>query len=127
MKIAKLLKRFLMPAPVVTGICWWKYKSKVSPKAEVELSPLLTLGRNSVISSFTKIKVNDGPLSIGANVSIATHCFISADEGGVRIGDYCMIGPNASIVGNNYRYDRLDVPICLQEKTSKGITIGHNV
>ena len=38
-----------------------------------------------------------------------------------------MVGPNACIVGNNYRYDRLDVPICLQEKTSKGIRIGDNV
>ena len=38
-----------------------------------------------------------------------------------------MVGPNSSIIGNNYRYDQLDVPICLQEKTSKGIQIGENV
>ncbi len=38
-----------------------------------------------------------------------------------------MIGPNVTIVGNNYKYDRLDVPVCLQEKTSKGIKIGRDV
>jgi acetyltransferase-like isoleucine patch superfamily enzyme len=39
-----------------------------------------------------------------------------------------MIGPNCSIIGNNYQYDRLDVPIRLQEKVSpKGIRIANNV
>ena len=31
------------------------------------------------------------------------------------------------IIGNDYRYDRLDVPVALQEKTSKGIRIGRDV
>jgi len=83
------------------------------------------MGKGTVVSSFTKIKAN-GPLNIGENVSIGTNCFISSDEGGITIGEYCMIGSNACIIGNNYRYDKLDVPICLQEKTSKGITIGDN-
>ena len=38
-----------------------------------------------------------------------------------------MIGSNSSIIGNNYHYDSLEIPICQQEKTSKGITIGNNV
>jgi acetyltransferase-like isoleucine patch superfamily enzyme len=32
-----------------------------------------------------------------------------------------------SIVGSNYRYDRLDIPIQQQEGVSKGITIGNDV
>ena len=43
------------------------------------------------------------------------------------IGNDCMISPNVTIIGNNYRYDRLDVPIRMQECTSKGIRIGSNV
>ena len=35
-----------------------------------------------------------------------------------------MMGPFTSVIGNNYRYERLDVPISLQPKTSKGIKIG---
>ncbi len=38
-----------------------------------------------------------------------------------------MISPNVSIIGNSYKYDRLDVPTCLQDKVSKGIKIGENV
>ena len=64
---------------------------------------------------------------MGENVSVGVGCFISADKGGIRIGDYTMVGPNSSIVGNIYRYDQLDVPFCLQEKVSKGIYIGENV
>jgi len=127
MKLKKIAQRFLVPSFVVTAIYACKYRCMVSHRAEVELSPLLRIGKGTQISSFTKIKATDGPLEIGSHVSIGTNCFISADRGGVTIGDYCMISPNVTIIGNNYRYDRLDVPICRQEKTSKGITIGNNV
>ncbi len=127
MKLGKLIQRFLVPAPIITVIYFIKYRCLVSPKAEVELSPLLTIGKKTQISSFCKIKASDGPLAIGSDVSIGTCCFISADKMGVEIGDYCLISPNVTIIGNDYKYDRLDVPVCMQEKTSKGIKIGDNV
>ena len=83
----------------------------------------MSIGKNTVISSFTKIKATYGSLNIGANVLILTGCFIGAREGDVRIGYNCMIGPNTSIIG----YDRVDVPIQEQGITSKGIKIGNNV
>ncbi|MGI9305281.1 MAG: acyltransferase [Gammaproteobacteria bacterium] len=115
-----------MPSPVVTAVFLYKHKCKVSPKAEVELTPLIAMGRGTVISSFAKLKAT-GPLKIGRDVSVGTCVFISADEGGIEIGDYTMVGPNVSIIGNSYRYDRLDVPIQLQGTTSSGIKIGANV
>ena len=127
MKLSKALKRFFVPAFVVTGIYLVKYKCKVSPKAEVDLTKFLVIGKGTQISSFCKIKASDGPMTIGENVSVATGCFLSSSTGGVEIGDYCMISPNVTIVGNNYKYDKLDVPMCLQEQTSKGITIGRDV
>ena len=127
MRLKKIIRRFLVPSFLITIIYLIKYRCKISPKAEVELSSLLTIGRKTQISSFCKIKATDGPLTIGSNVSIGTCCFISSDKMGVEIGDYCLISPNVAIVGNNYKYDKLDVPICMQEKTSKGIRIGNNV
>jgi len=126
-KLGQIARRFLIPSIVVTAIYLIKHRAMVSPRAEVELNSLITLGKGTDISSFAKLKANDGPLEIGANVSISTCCFISADKGGISIGDYTMVGPNTSIIGNNYKYDQLDVPVCLQEKTSKGIAIGENV
>jgi len=127
MKIGKIIRRFLIPSPIITIIYLVKYGCKISPKAEVELSKLLKIGKGSQISSFVKIKASDGLLSIGKNVDIGTCCFISADKGGVTIGDNCLISPNVTIVGNNYKYDQLDVPVCQQDKTSIGINIDDNV
>jgi len=127
MNARKLIRRFLVPSFVVTAIYFVRFRCKVSPRAEVELSPKLHIGEATQISSFTKIKATDGELEIGKHVSIGTCCFISADAGGVKIGDYSMISPNVCIIGNDYRYDRLDIPIALQDKTSKGIRIGEDV
>lgn len=127
MKLKKVIQRFLVPSFVITIIYAFKYKCMVSPRAEVELSPLLKIGKGTQIGSFTKIKASDGPLTIGAYVTIGNNSFLSADKGGVSIGDYSMFGPNVTVVGNNYRFDRLDIPMSQQEKTSKGIVIGNDV
>jgi acetyltransferase-like isoleucine patch superfamily enzyme len=126
MKTSEIIRRFMIPSFVVTLVYLYKFRCKVSHRAEVDLNSSMTIGRGTRISSFVKIKAN-GPLQIGTEVSIGTNCFISAGAGKVSIGDYCMIGSNSSIIGNNYRYDSLDIPICRQAKTSKGITIENNV
>ncbi|MES1245335.1 MAG: DapH/DapD/GlmU-related protein [Acidobacteriota bacterium] len=128
MKPGTLLRRFLTPGFVVTLRGYLKYGCLISPKAEVEITAHLSIGRDTVIGSFTKIKATDGPLTIGRHVEIATGCVITSHASGVAIGNDCLIGPNVSILGNNYRYDRLDIPIRLQEKVSpKGIRIGDDV
>ena len=128
LSLGATLRRFLTPGFVVTFQGLLKFGAKISPKAEVEVTPNLRLGKKSVISSFVKIKSKDGPLHIGNNVEISNFCVITSHKRGTYIGDDTMIGPNVSIIGNNYRYDRLDVPIRLQEKISpKGIRIANNV
>ena len=128
MTAGTLLRRFLMPGFAVTLWGYLKYGCLISPKAEVEITSRLLIGRKTVIASFTKVKATDGPLTIGRNVEIANGCVITSHTSGTVIGDDCLIGPNVSIIGNNYRYDRLDVPIRLQEKVSpKGIRIGNDV
>ena len=127
MRAAKLAQRFLLPGFVISIVYAVRFGAMVSPRAEVELSPLLELGKGTQISSFTKIKASDGPLVIGARVSIGSGCFIHAGSAGVRIGDDCLISPNVSIVGSNYRYERLDIPIQQQGESAKGVTIGNDV
>lgn len=127
MKLGLALRRFAVPSFAVTIWYLWRSGSRVSPRAEVDLSPLIEMGRGTDVSAFVKIKESGGPLTIGRRTAIATGSFISASEAGVRIGDCCMIGPNATIAGNNYRYDRLDLPVMDQPKTSRGITIESDV
>jgi acetyltransferase-like isoleucine patch superfamily enzyme len=128
MNVLTILRRFLTPRLLITLWGYLKYGCMISPKAEVEITSKLSIGRGSIISSFTKVKSADGPLRIGRNVEISNGCVISSFTAGTYIGDDCLIGPNCSIIGNNYHYDRLDVPIRLQGKFStKGIRIGENV
>jgi len=128
MRPGTAVRRFLVPGFVVSIHAWLRFRCQVSPRAEVEITPLLKIGPRSVVGSFTKIKATDGPLTIGSHVEIANGCVLTSHAQGVEIGDDCLIGPNVSIIGNNYRYDRLDVPIRLQEKVSaKGIRVGRGV
>lgn len=127
MRLGTALRRFLLPAPAVTALFMLKYRALVSTKAEVEYHPNLKLGRGTQISSFVKVKASDGPLSIGANVSIGTGVFLSSHTGGLHIGDDCLISPNVTIIASNYRYDDLTRPMVRQAIVSKGIKIGNNV
>jgi acetyltransferase-like isoleucine patch superfamily enzyme len=125
--IKKGLLRILTPQFVVTLVYLIKFGAKVSPKAEVDLSPKLKLGKGCVISSFTKVKAYDGIFTMGERGGIATNCFVAAGEGGIEIGDNFICGPNVSIVGSNYIHAQKNVHLEDQGSTSKGIKIGNNV
>jgi acetyltransferase-like isoleucine patch superfamily enzyme len=125
--IRKVLQRFVVPAPAISLYYYLKYRCKISPRAEVELSPQLIIGQNTQIGSFTKIKATDGPLAIGQNVSVATGCFIASHRMGIHIGDDCLISPNVTIVASSYNYSDIKRPIWQQGYPSKGIRIGNNV
>jgi acetyltransferase-like isoleucine patch superfamily enzyme len=127
MKLGVALRRFLMPAPVVSLVCFARFRARVSPRAEVELSPGLKLGRGSQIASFCKLKATLGRLEIGNDTSIATGCFLAGNTGGLLIGDDVLIGPNCTIVSGRYVYDDMSRPIRLQGNRSTGTRIGNNV
>lgn len=127
MNLAKVVRRFGIPPSVVSLICWFKYRAQVSPRAELELTANLEMGAGCVVGSFSKVKSADGPLTFGRRVQIGTQCCIASGAAGVSIGDDSMISPAVYIMGNNYRYDRLDIPISQQPQTSKGIVIGSGV
>ena len=123
----QILQRFLVPQFIVTLVCMFRSRSMVSPKAEVELSPHLKLGKGVVISSFCKFKATDSPLEVGAGSGFATGCFVSSHGWGIEIGDDCVFGPNVCITSSNYQTELNGVPYKNQGMTSKGIKIGRNV
>ena len=127
MKLSVFARRFLVPAPFVSLWYLFKFGCLISFRSEVELSPNLKIGRKTVIGAFSKIKADRGPVVIGEQVDIAAGCQIFVGEGGITIGRDSLIGPNVTIVGVNYSYDSLDVPLRLQARQSKGIVVGPNV
>lgn len=127
MRLRSVLRRFFLPGPVVSAVCYLRYGARVSPRAEVELSGNLMLARGVTIGSFVKVKTSGGPLKVGEWVQIGAGAYISAQAGGITIGRDSLIGPNVCIMSANYVYDRLDVPMREQGHTSRGVTIGEDV
>lgn len=123
----KMAKRLLTPGFIVSIIYFLRYRAKISPKAEVEISDNLRMGPGCVIGSFTKVKASDGPLKLGARCGVATNCFIASGEKGIEVGDNFVCGPNTVITASNYIYDQLGVHVEDQGTTSKGVRIGKNV
>ena len=125
--LRKGLQRMLTPAWVVTLYYLAKYRAKVSPKAEVDLSDNLQFGSGCVVSSFTKIKAIDGVIRFGDRAGIASGCFIASGTAGIEIGDNFICGANVNIIASNYNHGQLDVHLEDQGSVSKGIKIGSNV
>lgn len=128
MRTAVIIRRFFLPPIVVTAIAYFRYRAKLSIRAEIELSPLLLLGKNVEIGPEVKIKASEGRIVIGARTRIGAGAIIAGHDQGVIIGEDCIIGVGVTIMGVNYRYDRVDIPIRDQGLVSKGpILIGDNV
>jgi acetyltransferase-like isoleucine patch superfamily enzyme len=122
-----LLKRNLLPSAIMSIYLMIKYKCFISLKSEIRLAKNLDIGKKTRISSFVKIKVTKGFITIGENCTISSFCVIDADKGGVEIGDNVLIGPHVGIHGSNYNYESKENLIINQGIISKGIKIGDDV
>jgi len=117
----------LIPSFIVNTYFMLKYKCKISRKAEIQFTDKIIIGKNSRISSFAKIKVNNGLIKIGENCTVNSFCFIYADKGGLEIGDNVLISPGVGIFGSNYEYNDETKPLIEQDIISKGIKIEDDV
>ena len=126
-RAGRFLRRFLVPRIFASLYYLVRNGSKVSHRAEVDFSPNLKLGPRSTISSFAKVKVGRGEFITGKECEIGPGSFVSAQEGGIHVGDYFATGPNVTIVSGGYEFARLDLPFREQRAPSKGVRIGNNV
>jgi len=126
-RLQAIVQRHLVPAPLISLYYLLRDGAKVSPRAEVELSPLLRLGRGTTVSSFTKIKATLGPVTTGERCGFATGCFLTSGSAGIELGDHVICGPNVVILGSRYDHGQLDVPFEDQGHLSTGVKIGRNV
>ena len=119
--------QFLMPGPVRQYLCVSETPARSSARAPKSMQTAIcssVAARRSarLRRSRRMARCESEPRSPSAQ-AVSFHRI----SGEVEIGDYCMISANTCIVGNNYEYNRLDIPIREQAKTSKGIRIGRDV
>ncbi len=65
-------------------------------------------------------------LEAGRNLNVNRGVHIYA-RGGIRLGDYVLIGPNVVITSSQHRYDTKDIPILFQGHQKKQVVIGNDV
>jgi len=78
------------------------------------------LGRGTILSC------KDGDIELGDRVNIGFHSEIfSASR--VEVGAYGLFAAYTYLVGGGHDFERPDVPVIEQERSSKGISLGDNV
>lgn len=83
------------------------------------------VGDRTFIHEFCIVKASGGRVHIGQDCSLNPHCLILGGE--VTIGKEVRIAAYTAIIAVQHNSDRLDMPICRQGLTSKGITIADDV
>jgi acetyltransferase-like isoleucine patch superfamily enzyme len=83
------------------------------------------VGNGTVILNNVKI-LTPRNISIGANVAINDFCYFTG-EGGITIGDYCLIAPGVSVISRDHGFSEKNVPYVKQKQTLGPVVIGNNV
>ena len=93
----------------------------LSPE-RISLYGVVNVGKSSFFSA------QGGSISVGNLTAFNTNCHINASVGGaIRIGEWCLIGPNVVLRTANHRYDDPNRRIREQGHEAADITIGDDV
>ena len=103
-KLELIARRFLIPRTFVTlyGLCRWR--ATISTRAEVELSPNLTLRAGNHGQLVHQDQGHGWRAVHGQKCGFGPGCFIAAGAGGIHVGDHVIFGPNVSVIAANYCY-----------------------
>lgn len=92
----------------------------------------ILIGDNCTFDEYAVVKGSGVIRNLGVGVRIGHRTAIGTrntilGQGGVRIGDDCLLGPNVTIVSENHNIAELERPIRAQGETRSEIFIGNDV
>ncbi len=87
----------------------------------------LSLGEMNTIYPGATIRIDQGWMETGREVSFGSGCHIYEPRAGLSIGDHCMIGGGVLICGVNHGYAIRGVPMREQPVEAAPIVIGQDV
>jgi serine acetyltransferase len=111
----------------VEGRITWNVELQVHPSSRV------VLGTNTTINHGGVVALKPGPrgpasLVVGVETAIGEYSNIRSEGAELRIGDYCLIAQNVSLIATGHGYARRDQLIAHQPLPDKeGLTIGDDV
>ncbi len=87
----------------------------------------LTLGERNTLYPGVTLRIDQGWMETGAEVSFGSGCHIYEPRAGLTIGDHCMIAGGVLICGVNHGYALRGVPMRQQASAAAPIVIGVDV
>jgi len=126
-----MIRRGTHPTAVVdvTGESVLPESTVLEPLAVVYVGPRgrLSLGERNILYPHASIRIDEGQMVTGAEVSFGPGCHVYEPRGGLEIGDYCLIGGGSLICGVNHGLARLDLPMRHQPAEAGRIVIEDDV
>ena len=87
----------------------------------------LQLGELNTIYPGATIRIDQGSMETGSEVSFGSGCHVYEPRAGLTIGNHCMIGGGVLICGVNHGFASRDVPMRRQAFEAAPIVIGNDV
>jgi acetyltransferase-like isoleucine patch superfamily enzyme len=92
----------------------------------IHLDDRVTIDSGAVLRATAVIRNLGTGIRVGARTAIGSNNMLLG-QGGIDIGRDCLLGPNVTIMSENHKFDRTDVPIREQGETRSPTTIGDGV
>ena len=86
----------------------------------------ITIGSGVFLGRGTILSCKDGDIVLGDQTNIGFHCEVFSAST-VTVGRHGLFAAYTYLVGGGHEFDRADVPVLEQGRTSRGITLGDDV
>jgi acetyltransferase-like isoleucine patch superfamily enzyme len=86
----------------------------------------ITIGNGVFLGRGTILSCKNGDIELGDHVNLGFYCEIFSGSR-VIVGHHGLFAAHAYLVGGGHDFDRPDVPVIDQARSSKGITLQENV
>jgi len=90
------------------------------------LKAKIEIGDNVQVSRFCTIKAGEGNVKLGQEVLVGQFSWLEG-WGGLKIGDYTLIGPHVVVLTSCYDFEDTSLPIKTQELRIGKVIIGKDV
>lgn len=94
-------------------------------RSGIRLGSNVTIGKGSILICTGVISNIGEGIEIGDNSAVGALSFLGG-QGGIKIGNDVIMGPQVKIFSENHIFEDFDVPIRKQGESRKGVTIGDN-
>jgi acetyltransferase-like isoleucine patch superfamily enzyme len=86
----------------------------------------IDVGRGVFLGRGTILSCKDGDISIGDHGNFGFHCEVFSGSS-VTVGKHALLAAQAYLVGGGHEFERPDLAVIDQPRTSRGIVLGDNV